>query len=88
MIRGAEIGSDHHLVLMKMKVRGREQNKKTEKKSRLRSERLRTKERKLKYGAALKLKLRVAKCVNGDEVEAACSEFKRDVLEVAEVVRG
>ena len=43
-IRGAEIGSDHHLVLMKMKVRGREQTKKTEKKSRLRSERLQTKD--------------------------------------------
>ena len=44
VIRGAEIGSDHHLVLMKMKVRGREQTKKTEKKSRLRSERLQTKD--------------------------------------------
>ena len=29
VIRGAEIGSDHHLVLMKMKVRGRKQTKKT-----------------------------------------------------------
>ena len=29
VIRGAEIGSDH-LMLMKMKVRGREQTKKTE----------------------------------------------------------
>ena len=31
VIHGAEIGSDLHLVLMKMKVRGREQTKKTEK---------------------------------------------------------
>ena len=69
-------------------MRGREQNKKTEKKSRLRSERLRTEEGKLKYDAALSHKLRAAKCVNGDEVEAAWNEFKRDILEVVEVVCG
>ena len=86
VIRGAEIGSDHHLVLMKMKVRGREQNKKTEKKSRLRSEKC--EQKKLKYSAALSHKLRVAKCVNGDGVEAAWNEFKRDILEVAEIVCG
>ena len=82
VIRGVETGNDHHLVLMKMKVRGREQTTKTEKESRLRSERLQTKEGKLKYGAALNHKLRVAKCVNGDEVEAAWNEFRRDILEV------
>ena len=69
-------------------MRGREQTKKTEKKSRLRSERLRTKEGKLKYSAVLSHKLRVSKCVNGDEVEAAWNELKRDILEVAELVCG
>ena len=88
VIRGAEIGSDHHLVLMKMKVRGRKLTKKTEKKSRLRIDRLQTKEGKLKYCATLNHKMREAKCVNGDDVEAAWNEFKRDVLEVAEVVCG
>ena len=88
VVRGAEIGSDHHLVLMKMKVRGRKQTKKTEKKSQLRSERLRTKEGKTKYCAKLSQKMREAKCVNGDDVEAAWNEFKSDVKEVAEVVCG
>ena len=88
VICGAEIGSDHHLVLMKMKVRGRKLTKKTEKKSRLRIDRLQTKEGKLKYCATLNHKMREAKCVNGDDVEAAWNEFKRDVLEVAEIVCG
>ena len=42
----------------------------------------------MKYSAALSHKLRVTKCVNGDEVEAVWNEFKRDILEVAEVVCG
>ena len=47
VIRGAEIGSDHHLVLMKLKLCGRVQVRKVEKQSRLRSERLTTEEGKL-----------------------------------------
>ena len=88
VIRGAEIGSDHHLVLMKMKVRGRKQAKKEEKRSQLRSDRLRTKEGRLKYYARLNNRMREAKCADGDDVEAAWKEFKRAVLEVAEVVCG
>ena len=49
VIRGAEIGNDHHLVLMKLKLCGRVQVRKVEKQSRLRSERLTTEEGKLKY---------------------------------------
>ena len=33
VVHGAEIGSDHHLMLMKMKVRGRKQTKKTERRA-------------------------------------------------------
>ena len=53
VVFGAEIGSDHHLVLTKMKVRGRKQTEKTEKKGQLRIERLRTEEGKMKYCAKL-----------------------------------
>jgi len=88
VIRGAEVGSDHHLLLMKMKVRGRKQAKKEEKKSQLRSGRLQTKEGRLKYYIRLNNKMKEAKCVNGDNVEAAWNEFKSAVLEVAEVVCG
>ena len=87
-IRGAEVGSDHHLLLMKMKVRGRKQAKKEEKKSQLRSGRLQTKEGRLKYYIRLNNKMKEAKCVNGDNVEAAWNVFKSAVLEVAEVVCG
>ena len=42
----------------------------------------------MKYCAKLSQKMREAKCVNGDDVEAAWNEFKSDIKEVAEVVCG
>ena len=52
----AEIGSDHHLVLIKLKPRT------TEKKSKLRHKRLQTNEGKLKYCVRLSHRMRGAKC--------------------------
>ena len=63
VIRGAEIGSDHHLVHMKLKLCGRVQVRKVEKQNRLRSERLTTEEGKLKYQIRLGCKLNGRKVV-------------------------
>ena len=86
--RGAEIGSDHHLVLMKLKLCGRVQVRKVEKQSRLRSERLTTEEGKLKSQIRLGRKLNEAKWTNGSDVEKMWEEFKDNAIETAEVVCG
>ena len=44
VVRGAEIGSDHHLVLMKVRLHRRVLTRKVEERSRLNTERLATKE--------------------------------------------
>ena len=49
VVRGAEIGSDHHLVLMKVRLHRRSHARKVEECSRLRTERLATKEGKIAY---------------------------------------
>ena len=55
--RGAEIGSGHHLVLMKVKLCRRVHARKVDEDSKLRSERLTTKDSKMKYQMRLRLKL-------------------------------
>ena len=47
VVRGAEIGSDHHLVLMKVRLHRRVLTSKVEERSRLNTERIAT--RKLKW---------------------------------------
>ena len=69
VVRGAEIGSDHHLVLMKVRLHRRVLTRKVEERSRLNTERLATKEGKMAYQIRLKLKLNGAKWVNGSDVE-------------------
>ena len=54
VVRGAEIGSDHHLVLMKVRLHRRVYARKVEEHSRLRTEGLATKEGKTMYGITLR----------------------------------
>ena len=61
VVRGAEIGSDHHLVLMKVRLHRRVHARKVEERSRLSTERLATKEGKMAYQIRLRLKLNGAK---------------------------
>ena len=69
VVRGAEIGSDHHLVLIKVRLHRRVHTRKVEEHSRLSTERLATKEGKMAYRIRLRLKLNGAKWVNGSNVE-------------------
>ena len=62
--------------------------RKVEEHSRLRTERLATKEGKTMYGIRLRLKMNVAKWVNGSDVEKSWDEFKGVVMETAEGVCG
>ena len=88
VVRGAEIGSDHHLVLMKVRLYGRVYARKVEEHSRLSTERLATKEGKMVYQIRLRLKLNGAKWVNGSDVEKSWEEFRSEVMETAEVCVG
>ena len=77
VIRGAEIGSDHHLVLMKVKIGGRHKMKRKESSCRLRSERLRTKEGKVRFLARLGHQMYKVKHLTAwENVERALGEFK------------
>ena len=62
--------------------------RKVEEHSRLRTERLATKEGKTMYGIRLRLKINGAKWVNGSDVEKSWDEFKSVVMETAEGVCG
>ena len=62
--------------------------RKVEEHSRLRTERLATKEGKTMYGIRLRLKINGAKWVNGSDVEKLWDEFKSLVMETAEGVCG
>ena len=54
-LRGAEIGSDHHFVLMKVRLHRRVLTRKVEERSRLNTERLATKEGKMEYQTRLRM---------------------------------
>ena len=88
VIRRAEIGSDHHLVLMKVKIGGRRKMKRRESSCRLRSERVRTKEGKAWFLARLRHQMYKAKLLIGENVERAWGEFTGCVMETAEAVCG
>ena len=76
VIRGAEIGSDHHLVLMKVIICGRSKMKRKERSCQLRSERLQTKEGKMRFRARLGHLMYNAKHPTGEDIERAWGEFK------------
>ena len=88
VVRGAEIGSDHHLVLMKVRLHRRVLTRKVEERSRRNTERLATKEGKMAYRTRLRLKLNGAKWVNGSDVEKSWQEFRSVAMETAEGVCG
>ena len=80
VVRGAEIGSDHHLVLMKVRLHRRVHARKVEECSRLSTERFATKEDRMAYRIRLRLKLNGAKWVNGGDVEKSWKEFRSEVM--------
>ena len=84
----AEYGSDHQLVLMKVRLCSRVHVRKVKERSNLRNKMLATKIGKMKYQMKLRLKLFEAKWINGSEVEKMWKELKDDVMETAEVVYG
>ena len=88
VIQGAEMGNDHHLVLMIVIICGRSKMKRKERSFQLRSEMLRTKEGKLRFRARLVHLMYKAKHLTGEDVERAWGEFKGSVLGTAEAVCG
>ena len=54
VIQGAEMGNDHHLVLMIVIICGRSKMKRKERSCQLRSKRPRTKEGKMRFQARLR----------------------------------
>ena len=86
MIRGAEIGSDHHLVLMKVNLLSRSKTKRKEVRWQLRSERLKTKEHKRRFQARLGHQIHKARHLSGVDIKRAWREFKGCIMETAEAV--
>ena len=88
VICGAEIRSDHHLVLMKGKISGRSKMKRRRSSCRLKIERLRRKEGKVRILDRLGQQMYKAKHLTGENVERAWGEFKGCAMEKAEAVCG
>ncbi len=88
VIRGAEIESDHYLVLAKVNIAKQMPKKTGGGKSQLRSERLQTREGRLKFQDRLKAKLNLVERSGGDDVERMWEDFKGGILGTAEVVCG
>ena len=81
VIQGAEIGSDHHLVLMKVNIGGRSKTMRREISWQQRSERLRTKAGKMRFWAKLGHLMYKTKhlMITGEE-ERAWGEFKGCII--------
>ena len=88
VIRGAEIGSDHYLVLMKVKLVGKGQIYKENPSSQLRTERLRKEEGVMKYRNLLMRRLRRAWYSVENDAELAWNVLKKAITESVEEVCG
>ena len=89
-VRGAEIGSDHHMVLMKLSKKSKckgEGRDRLSSRARIRTERLKDGHEQVKYQCRLKQKMNSAvdrkDQVEGNNVEKAWAEFKEGVLGMA-----
>ena len=90
VIRGAEVGSDHHLVLMKLRLKVQRPTRHTEAgKCKLRVHRLESKEIKVKFQQELRrLQGQIREKYDGDDVERAWNKSRLTVMGVAEGVVG
>ena len=90
VIRGAEVGSDHHLVLMKLRLKVQRPKRHTEAgKCRLKVHRLESREAKVKYQQELRrLQWQMKDMYTGEDVERAWKEFRLAVIGGAERVVG
>ena len=91
VIRGAEVGSDHHLVLMKVRLKvQRQKSCRVAGKCKLRVHKLESREAKIKFQQELGKVNRQLREVDdaGDDVEKAWKEFRLALTEVAERVVG
>ena len=89
VIRGAEVGSDHYLVLMKLKLKIRKQRKPEKSiKQKLRLNKLMEKEVRRKFQRELDIRLRQRACKREEEVENTWQGFRDTIKDVAEKVIG
>ena len=84
------MGSDHHLVLMKLRLKVQRLKRHTEAgKCKMRVHRLESRETKVKFQQELRrLQGRMKETYNGDDVQRAWKEFKLAVIGAAERVVG
>ena len=96
VVRGAEIGSDHHLVLMKLnkKIKGEAQGR-VDSGPKIRIERLRNRHEQLRYQWRIRQKMNRLGTnegyhgqVEGESVEKTRAEFKECILSAAVEVCG
>ena len=88
VVRGAEIGSDHYLVLLKMSRRKRmERCIKVEQNVRIRTDRLKDRGVRLKFAMRLKQKMSITE-VNEENIEQLWTELKEGILSTAVEVCG
>ena len=81
VVRGAEIGSDHYLVLMKMrKWRKAEEQRTSSRRTMVRTEKLKVSEVRLRFQGRLQLKMKRSAEVNSGEVEKVWREFKESMM--------
>ena len=88
VIRGAEIESDHYLVLAKVNIAKQVPKKTESRRSQLKSERLQTVEGRLKFRARLRAKWNMVKQIEVEDVDRMWEEFKGGILGTAEEVCG
>ena len=90
VIRGAEVGSDHHLLLMKLRLKVQRPKRHTEAgKCRLKVHRLESREAKVKYQQELRrLQWQMKDMYGGEDVERAWKQFRLAVIGGAERVVG
>ena len=93
VVRGAEIESDYHLVLMKLSMRSKGERKDMVKnRARVKIERLKERGEQLKYQCRIRQKMnsgsRHEGQAEGATVEEACVEFKEAILNTAVEVWG
>ena len=90
VVRGAEVGSDHYLLLMiiKLKMDGKKPSKSRTGSCNTRVRKLRNKEVRCKFEARLRNRYRVNRKPVEDDVEAAWMELKEGILRSAVEVCG
>ena len=89
VIRGAELDSDHYLVLMKVCLKPKKPRKETGlTREKLRVNKLADSVTRRRFQVELSSRFRQRKCVGGDGVERVWQEFRDSITEATEKVVG